>query len=801
MAKHINKNNKKHYRKYLLSSVFLVFIVYLFSLFRPWQPFDERLFYNETLFPIPQKYDEILEIIRNFVINSHLESMNTFFSNHLTIRSDPVAWSILVFIFYLFKKNAFLFHLFQLFIHLVSTIFAWLIFHRLGQIIINRDHEIKNHRYHYAAISLFTLIWALHSTNTEAILLVTNWNAVLIYAFCLGFIFYEVNKISKAKSGLKGASTIIISILFFLLMFLVEYGYTMPLILFFIIFPLTYKQNHSVKNSFFVSLKQIIPYLIGLFAFVLFSLAKSNSALISLFNTYPSSFYFFIERNFWLTPQIFIHLLKLILFPKTLSTYQSNLINISNSLYEPYAVFCALLYILILVIPFLLFLILRKKDYGYLFLLFYPFYFALFPFLHAIAPTYCLAADRYCYFPSFLFMFFVFALCIQFIRESSYKKTIVILCTILFLLTTRTLFRTLEWMNPSKLYESAIKVEKNPLYKAQKLIIFADYVGSKGNQSLMEESLIKSLQELSRAIKQFKKLSVKYKDQPLTLKIYGLDFESLILKAAYTIAFVKNDNYLEHPKIILDFFEPYIKDKLNIAGINQICLYASLLSKDGEKEKAKEILEYGYKKFPYSADIMFSLVNFYFEGEKNLDKAYEILKHAYNYFPNQPRTLYNLLKYYEKKNDLQNQAKFAYLLGLREHSVESYQKAVQIYLALNDLNMSNKTLKKLIRLKSNDPLTLLFVSRYLDLSGKRSKILEILNNAYYFSHAQGERQNIQVTKSILISLVTVNAHKGDLGSAKKYISEFEQMKNLSTEDRNQISLLKKLMKEKENLGI
>src|SRR3989338_1769468 len=84
------------YSMFLLGTLLIVFFVYLFSLFRPWLPFDERLIYQETLFPIPTSFSEMYEIIRTFVINSHVESMNIFFSNYVTIRSNLFSESLVV---------------------------------------------------------------------------------------------------------------------------------------------------------------------------------------------------------------------------------------------------------------------------------------------------------------------------------------------------------------------------------------------------------------------------------------------------------------------------------------------------------------------------------------------------------------------------------------------------------------------------------------------------------------------------------------------------------------------------------
>ena len=269
----------------LLTTLSIVFFIYSLSLFRPWQPFDERLIYNETLFPIPTSFEETFEVIKTFVLNAHLESMNVYFSNHMTVRSDPVAWTILVFIFYLFKKNALLYHLFQLIIHLINTTLVWLILNKTTKIIEDKETQLSNNfnKYKHFLISLFTLCWALHSTNCEAVLLVTNWNALLTYTFSFSFLLYEITNI--VNKNFKGSflNYLIIVLLFTFSMFITEYGYTIPIILFFLNFSLAEYKHRALKKNIEISIKRILPYLSGLLVFLFLSALKTNSGLNNFF--------------------------------------------------------------------------------------------------------------------------------------------------------------------------------------------------------------------------------------------------------------------------------------------------------------------------------------------------------------------------------------------------------------------------------------------------------------------------------------------------------------------------------------
>ncbi|MBI2995382.1 MAG: hypothetical protein HYY52_01565 [Candidatus Melainabacteria bacterium] len=783
---------------YLLSTIAITLFIYFFSLFREWQAFDERVFYNETIFPIPTRLDEISELIKSFVLNYHIESTNTFFSNNLTVRSNTLASILVLITSFFLKKNAFLYHLLQLSIHLLNVILVWFIFKKIAKLIAQ---EIPS-KTSYLFVSLFTLLWSLHSANTEAILLVTNWDTLLTYTFCFSFILYEVSLIESNRFTVSKLSTFGISILFFLTMLFTEYAYTLPLILFFIIFSFTYKNLNDIKSALLISVKKTNPYFLGIIFYIITSLSKEDSPLVNIFQAnFPGSnnsssflyaFNVFTERNLWLVPQIFTHLLKILFFPITLSTYQSNLIPLAKTLIEPISILCMAIYFLFLTSPIILFLIFRKTRGSFICPLIYAFFFSVFPFLHVILPTYCLAADRYCYFPSsvlFLILFSILFLKIK--NQVSYnsKHITITLSCVLVLLGIRTLVRSQEWNNSYSLYQSALKVEKNPLYKGQRLIIFADYIGAMGNQLQMEKSLNEAFTKLKTSIKELKKLRKKYPRQPITLKLYGLDYDTLLMKAAYGIATIKHDNFQEPAEKTLKYFEKFIKNKLHLASVNQFNLYADLLSKTNNQNKAKEILEYAYKKYPYSSSVIYSLADYYLLYENNLDKSLQLLQRAYKLYPNNVLTLYKLFKYYEKTNDLPNQAKFAYLLGLREHSASSYQRAVQIYLDLNQLPLAYKALKKLARLRNADPITFLLTSRYLDLVGKRENILQTLTSAYFLAKSQ-KNTDPTVTKSILLSLINVNSHVGKLDDSKKYLKEFQAMKDLTTEDKNKINEFK-----------
>ncbi len=698
------------------------------------------MIYKEAFFPIPQSFGEIFEIINVFISKSYTLSMNSYFSNLAILRCNLLASSFIVFISFFFQKNAFFYHLLQLLIHLANTVLIYLIFKKV-LFILNK--ETKDSFFTRICISLCTLLWALHSANIEAVLLVTNWTMIFTYTFCLCFIYYEISKIEKNTFPTNRIQIILTSILFLISMFLTECVYSLPLILLFMIFAYQFKASqkivYSLKNAFLIT----SPYFIGLFLFALILLIKPTSVINTLITNqaplyiqHKTSFsYAFFERTLWLTPQLFVHSLKLLFFPKTLSLYQSNFIHLSDSLISMYPSICLLFYLFFLLSPIILFFVFRQRKHCFIYLLIYSFYFSVFPFLHIISPSYCLFADRYCYFPSFLLFFILIQGFYLLMTNKDQKFQASMIAFVLFIVLisgSRTLVRIQDWNDFRKVLqikhsltaEMLSKVEswKNhsstPLHKGKELIDLANKAEESGNQNLMKQLLKTSLVYLAEALEQYKSTLEINTNEPITLKLYGLDQKSLLLKSAYAIASIRNDNYHEDSNNILQFLNPYFENNLNILGINEIVLYSDLLLKASFTNKVKEVLEYGYQKYSYSDEISDRLSDFYFLYEKDFEKGFKILKNEYKYFPNDVLLLHKLFKYYEYIKDPVNQANLAYLIGLREHSSEGYQIACKIYLDINQLKNAKKSLKKLAVLKNNSPITQELEKRYFELNSK-----------------------------------------------------------------------------------
>jgi len=766
----------------LFGSLLIVFLTYSFSLNRGWQFFDERMIYNEGLLPTPRDFGELIEIIKTYCFTYHFDSQNTFFSNLINVRSAPLGEILKLITALLLKNNAFLYHLLQLSIHLINTTLVWMIFYNL--------FKFKNVPYKSSLTlsSLVSLIWSLHPLNTEAIMLATNWNSLLTHTFSFAFFLYILKKVSNNCSANKNHEVFIIALFYIISLFLTEYSYIVPIVLFFIAFGFSFKQFNEIKKSLDYSINLSKPFIYGLIIFLSISLVKSiiqfKSALIT-----NQSLDFSIERILWLSPQIFFHFLKLFFFPKSLSLHQTNLLNLSDSLCSAYSIFTLIFFLIFLILPFLLFIRFNiSPEKTYFLPVVYAFIFSLVPFLHIISPTYCLIAERYSYFPLFIFIFCFILFLSSFITLNT-KKVLFGLIVILITLQVRTIFRTFDWKDTFSLYNSALKCSKDDIYKGQIHSILSYYFKKTGDKNKTFEHTTLSIKEFDSGIK---KLAKKRQTSiPKTLIAYGLDPISMLITCAFSISESRLDFLNEPAKRIFNYYEPFIKPNLKYAGSSQLDLYAKLLLKTSNDSEAEKVLKFAYKKYPYSPNIIYTLSNFYL-NRNNLNEASNIINLGYNYYPSYPRMLLRMIKLCELKKDYSSLAKYEYLLGLRAHSKAAYQKACQIYLLLKDIDKANVCLKKLFHLGISDPVTILLRSKYLDLIGKKELVLPELYEAYksakirYLAH----QLDSHIYESILLSLISYNLSYNNLKDVKAYIAEIETLPNLLNDSKIYIKSVK-----------
>ncbi len=766
----------------LLLTLFLIALTYSVSITRPWQFFDERLFYTEGLFPIPSSMEEMYEIISTYAFNYHIDSQNAFFSNIINVRANVLGFILNVLIAFLFKQNQIYYHILQVILHTTNSLLAWFILYKLFALnnISSKQSSIYS--------SLLTFFWAIHPANIEAVLLVTNWPSLLTYCFCFCIILFYINKIAARSKNLVLIEQIVLIFVFLISTSLNEYSYALVPIVFFILLSFSVKENNSLSKGILASFRLCIPLFIGLAIFLVYYFSQPSTVFKTQFDV-DSSF----DRILWLTPQIFFHFFKLFIFPFNLSLYQNNLINISYSYFDLRLILKTLLFIASCLIP--IFIICTQKNkihIASLSFLFYGFLFSIFPFLHIISPSYCLIAERYCYFPLFILICFIISLLLNYKSKFNFKKinilSYIMLIAFTSILLIQTIIRETTWRDSFSLYSSSIKQDSTNIYKGQIYSILGYYLNITGQKRAAYSYFKKSVDCLSSTIEELKQKKETLSHEVKTLKVYGLDINSLITTCAFSIASTRFTYFKDSPKEILAFYEPYIENNLSNAGVSQLDLYAKLLIKAEQPNAALKILNFTIEKYPFSSLTIYTLSNFLLQTH-DLKNAELIITKGYNYYPTYKRMLLRMIKLFEANKDYANLAKYEYILGLRTHSKEAYQKSLQLYLELKKLQEANKVIKKLIFIDNDNPTTLLLLSKYYYLNNNDLETLNTLKKAYTAS--KRTTTPLPVYKSILLSLISFNLSYSNLEEAKKYIREFQALPNLQ---KNELVTLENLIK-------
>lgn len=707
----------------LLILIGIVSAIYIHTLNRPWIFYDEIAICDESNFPIPSSFSELIEVIKNFGVVNNLSSSNFLYSSNSVNRINFLDIPIRLVTGLFFQKNAFLYHLLNLLLHILNTSLVYTILKRFFSNYTSISRII---------IVLLTLTWSCHPTHIESILLSTNINATLSYSVFFGLLLDFLRNKEKCSSKLR---QIILPICFLLPMFTNEYIIALPVILFTYSFIENYK-SESIKDSIKISFRQTFPYLIGFVVYaVYFLLSSYKFSQASSFN----SAVLFLERVLWLAPQIFFHHLKLVSFPLILSIDQTSFVMFGEKLLSAYPLFCLIFLICWLILPLLLFL--KDKGTYWLLLISWLFFLSLLPFSQFLSPTYCLSAERYLYTPIFFIVLGLTILLSKFLTNlNNIAKYIVIglLSLTISLFFARSYIRTFDWSNNVTLITSTINTASNDLYKGFRIKLLGDEL-QEANPIKSKECLQKGQFYFLKAFQHYKNNIDKNPNEPLILKAYGLDSESLLLKSIHLISFNtfidSNDNYKKY----LVLFDQYSKH-LDRFDPRTLELYANLLLKNNDTNKAKNIFLYAYSRFPTSPFILMSLIRFEREIERNLNNAKIYLAKGLKLYPYSKELLFESLRYYQLENNLPEYTKHSYLYGLRTHSKFTYLEALTGFLTLGDLINAKKTMDKLLNIDPNDPKTLYLSSSYYIKKGLYEKALTLLNKAYLTVEKEGSEE-------------------------------------------------------------
>ena len=663
-----------------IANCLVVFLFYAHTLNYEWKIYDENIIFQELILPIPRSFSEIFEYITLFGLNHHFEAGNPIYSNITNLRSNSFASFTTLFVLWLFQKNSFFYHLLSLVLHIINTSILFMILHSI----------FKNlSKISLFLISTLTLFWALHPLNVEAVLLATNWPALLTYAlsFLAFFICLHCNH-SKEKSKI---GLIITFFLFLIALFTCEHVVTLPIIT---SLYLLAQNNYCFKKVEIKEVfKTIFPLFIAISVFIVYfflSPSKSNLNLPSVSVT--------LERILWLSPQIFFHFLKFTILPVHLSIDQTAFVYLSKQLFEPYAISCFFIMLFFISSLFFTFMI-SKKAKGFLFfIIFTPFFIALLPFLHIISPIYNLASERYLYFPLF-FLTLGLGHLMYFLSSKLNKNYLTILILSLSLITLiysyRTYLRTFDWKNNFTFLKSTIDTAPNNLLKGYRQESISILLKSNNSNRKANTYNKKALQSLEKALLDFQKESYEEHQIPAIIKFYGLDPKTLIAKTAFVIAQAKlgiTNNYEEAYSII----SPYI-NSINISSSQVLKFYYTILFNTNRISEAEQLLLKAIHKNKISPTVYIALSDLYEYKYNNLKETEKYLLLSHKYFPYDATTLFGLQRLYKNLNNAEKYAYFSYLFGLRAHDFAALKDAAYVYTRLGNKNKSKTIINKLLK--------------------------------------------------------------------------------------------------------
>ena len=702
----------------LLICIIVILVLFIPTLNRPWLTYDERIIYDSLYFPVPKSFGEIFEIFGNFGSNFNIFSSNSIYSSNYISRACPLCLLMWTFTVFFLHKQAFLFHLLNLSLHILNTILIYFIL----KIPVSTT-KIESPLKRFLPV-LLTLIWAVHPVMIESVLLSTNFGATLSYSFFFGFLLdFLINK-RRNNSLIRG---FIIPIIFLIPMLTNEYIVTLPFVLFIISFYETYK-NTSFKKAFKLSYEETKPYFVGLVVYTIFYFLFSNNKIIySLIGNQPTAL---IERVFWLAPQIFIHFLKLIFYPQILSTDQTLFVHLGKILFDPYSILCILIFTCWLFIP--LFLFIKDRKASNVFLLCWSFFFALLPFLHILMPSYLLAAERYLYCPLALLIFGFLKILLNQSNKKVLPVSSILLSVALLLCLSRSYYRALDWRDNYSFITSTYNSTSDPFLKAIKLNMLTETLSIAAPSQ--NEKLKEYYEDILKLLNEAKEANIKLQNEyqasiPLILKSYGLDYDSRLAKIASLEAFIKCIKLKEDYQIGINLLNPYI-NKPELLDPRIFEIYTSWLINDKKILEAKHILLKANSTYPHISSILMQLFDLSIKSENNKKKAEKYLIEALKYYPQDTSILGKAIIFYQEQKNSLLAARYSYLYGLLTQSRVAYQQALSNYLDSGDLRNAKKTVLKLLEIAPDDPETLYFISDYYYKTKNNEKAISYLTKAY-----------------------------------------------------------------------
>ena len=377
--------------------------------------------------------DDLGQVLNN-PLTSSLDNLINFFTNSTFYNGDtgsliglyfrPITITFFAVLKTIFGENIFVFHFFQILIHITNSVLLFLIFRKY----------FKNF------IALFiSIIFLVHPLNSEVVFYVSNYQEVLFFVF--GLIAFLL-----LQSNLKIKKVITLSIFLFLSLLSKETG-----ILFFLAISLFayFFKKEAFKLIMSGQLISLVAYFslrinaIGLFATPQSSPIASLSLAERLINL-PAIFFFYIKTFF---------------FPLNLSSsYQWVIRDINlSSFFLPLCL--DMLFISVFVL-FFYYLVKTKNKLLKLYLFFSIWFFSGMLLHLQIIPLDATVAERWFYFPMVGLLGIIAVPIFTFKNRINHKWGVIFFVFIVSLLCVRTFIRSFDWRNNFTLATHDIKISK-----------------------------------------------------------------------------------------------------------------------------------------------------------------------------------------------------------------------------------------------------------------------------------------------------------------------------------------------------
>lgn len=413
-------------KNYIYLLIFLGFIVFFNSLFNGFVWDDEEQVLNNVL----------VHSFSNFFQFFSSSTFNTGGTGSLGgLYYKPLMTTFFSLIYTIFGPNPFFFHLFQVSLHIVNSIFVFLVF----TLLFRSSNK-------YILSFILALIFLIHPINAEAVVYISDLQDILFFFFGIIALWRIIKyKLVNFKEYLIVSGLLLCSLLS------KETG-----VLFYFIIGI---------YVFFFFRKKILPFLIGAITSIgIYSILRFLIAGI-FFNKHglsPITMMSFSERLVSV-PKLTLFYLKTFIYPVDLAINQHWVVR-NFSLYDFYIPLITSSIILGILIIIGIYFYVKKNVYSTLYIFFFLWFLGgLIMHVHIIFPLDLTVSDRWFYFPMVGLLGMTGVLIEQIkIKDLLLKKMLaVLLIIIIIFLALRTMSRNSDWKDGLTLYSKDINISKN----------------------------------------------------------------------------------------------------------------------------------------------------------------------------------------------------------------------------------------------------------------------------------------------------------------------------------------------------